>query len=76
MNSDTGTFPTTDYNDMYRFTSAKGKEEVPPWNGHSPKGRRPDGKWGLKSMFGLSTLHLLFHPILCFYELSASLIGD
>ena len=32
------------YYDVNIFTSAKGKEEVLPWNGHSPKDRWPDGK--------------------------------
>jgi len=26
----------------------------------------PDGKWGLKSSYGMPTSHLLFHPLLCF----------
>ena len=50
MKSGTRTFND---NDKYIFTTAKGKEEVLPWNGHSPKGRRSGGKWGgLKSIYG------------------------
>jgi len=47
MNSGAGTFQTPTITISTYLLQQGGKEEVPPWNGHSPKGRRSDGVWGL-----------------------------
>jgi len=65
----TQVLPNTEYNEHVQIYISKGERRGSALERTLTK--RPktwsDGKWGLKSLYGLSTLHLLFHPILCFY---------